>query len=170
MNKALLWFVFTIVFTIISFIKQKIFLKYDKSFNKDNKTILKTRTKHIKTIDEQKKYIRAKSNLGKDFVTMVFSIFTFYVAFIWLIYPHITTFNIGIIVVLIYSAVFSAIYAKLLIGKNMLYHIINSFINYLYTGSFLLFIKFVYHGPSLLLLLASILLMIGISYLLEKIW
>jgi hypothetical protein len=165
------WLVITVIFTIIMFWKEKYFQKTNPSFNKDTATITRTKKKYIKTISEQKAYVRAKSNLGKDFITMVFSIFTFYMAFITLIYPRLPTLNIGLGVVVVFSIIFSFIYAKLVVtSTHITYHVVSAFLNYLYIGLFLIYKKFVYTGSPLLLLLVSIGLMIIINLLLEKFW
>jgi len=164
--ESIYWWIGTIIFSAISFFKQKQFLK-NKSFLKDTQVLVKTKQKYVKTINEQKNYLRAKNNLGRDFITIVFSIMVFYLIFIFLIYPHLPSMVIGVLVVILFSIIFAFIYAKFMVtDKHIRYNMINAFSNYLYTGLFLVYIKFGNAVHPLILIIVSIALMIGINYLL----
>lgn len=168
--ESVYWWIGTMVFAVISFYKQKHFMK-NRSFFKDTQVLIDTKQKYVKTIDEQKNYLRAKNNLGRDFITIVFSIFTFYLAFIFLVYPKLPDMLIGVFVVIIFSGIFSIIYAKFMVtDKHVRYNIINAFSNYLYTGLFLVYIKFGHAIHPLVLIIISIILMVGINYLMERLY
>lgn len=163
-NDTIYWWIGTIIYTLISMFKEKLFDK-NIALSKDKNIIIKTKEKYIKTVKQQKDYIRAKSNLGQDFIIMVFSIIIFYIAFITLLYPRIPNIGVGIIVVIIFSAIFSFIYTKYLTNSVHFWHnMINAFMNKAYVGFFLIYIKFFHTIHPLFLLLGSIAIMLGINY------
>ena len=165
--ETMVWWAGTWIFAMVSIFKEKLFMQ-DKSFSKDKQVLVKTKNIYIKTVKQQKDYIRAKSDLGQDFVTMVVSIIIFYLAFTTFLYRHIKVFYIGVIIVIVFAALFSYIYTKYFLnGKHFIYNMSNSFMNKLYVGVFLVYIKFFGTIYPLLLLIGSIIIMLGTNYFLE---
>lgn len=155
----------------MSFVKERLFSKNDKTLSNAKATIRKVREKHIKTVNEQKKYVRARSTTGNDFILMVFSLIFFYAGFVYMIYPRLETLRAGIISVLIFGIAFAFVFAKFISNSKVLwYTFITATLNYMYAGYLLIFIKFFDTISNILLIITSIAILILTSYILSKIW
>lgn len=162
------WWIFSIIITLSTIFRVKYFMQHDKVYERQVNDLMSIKRHHIKSLDEQQRYVRGRSDMGQDFITMVGSIIIFFLGFYIIVYPLIPSLYTGILIVLVFAALFALIITKFFkSNKFFLQNFLDSFTNYLYSGFFILCIKFVHTIHPLLLLLSSIIIMIGIPIILN---
>jgi len=169
--ESLVWLTFTIFIVVISalktkfFMKQKRFKNYIEALNK-----LKQISSPAKTLEDQKEYLRKKTEGGGDLVYIIVSMIIFLGGFVMLIYSKITNLNMGFLLAIAFSLIFAAVFSKVqfegVIGE---FKFIDSFIGFLFASTFMVYVKFIETGiPNILLLIISIGLMILINNKINK--
>lgn len=166
---SILWLIITMLFMLSSLIVNKLFKSNDKRIDVQEKEQEKIKMIKYKTLDEQKKYLQNKADLGKDFIYMVLNLMIFFLVFRLLIYPRIPNLLIGVISSIIFAAVFAYItaeyvYPKKYFAKNF----VNTLMSISFMGSFLSYMKFVDTIHPLIMLALMIILMVGISWVWKK--
>jgi len=160
--ETIIWMIFTLLTVLFSALKTKHFMKepgYRRMVEQYN--IIKDKPTITKTMDDKKDYLRQRTENGKDFMTMIISTIIFLVGFFVLIVPRIENIYSGLISAFVFSLLFAWIFAKIQFTKHIYeYSIIDKFIGYLFASTFIMYVKFIEHIPTLLLLLVSIILMV----------
>jgi hypothetical protein len=165
------WLGISFVFVLISLLINKFFRETDKRINTqmdENERIKKIK---YKSLDDQKTYLKNKTDLGKDFIYMVLTIMLFYLGFRLLILPRIPGFWIGIICAVLFASLFAYFMAEYVYPeKYFVKNFVNKFLNILFIGSFASYVKFFETIHVLLLVLFMLIIMISTSWLWNKYW
>ena len=171
-TESIVWIIFTVCFSCLFFLKDK-FFRDKKYFGivRDDLKFLKDKSKDIKsmTIDDQKRYVNIKNDLGEDLPTIVIYTILFIIGFYGLLYFKMPNFTTGLIVLTVFAVIFSYVVSKLGFDKFKDYHFINSLLNFLYVGTMLLYIKFFDNVSMIIFIIGSILILWGTGYLWSKV-
>lgn len=154
---------------IISLLITKLFRYKDKRYDKQVAESDRIKQIKFKTIKDQKTYLRNKSDLGRDFIYTVISIFLFFILFRLLIYPHLPNLLSGIIGSIGFGIVFGAIMAVWVLPQKYFWkNFTTTTLNISFIGSFASYLKFVKTIHPLIIVALTIVLMISIGWMWKK--
>jgi hypothetical protein len=163
--ETIVWLIISILMALLSDIGQKYFTTKNIVLKEQVQELEDIKAVKYKTLDDQMKYVRGRSDMGKDFVTTIASAMVFLLGFYMLIYPRIPNLYIGLGIVFVLSIIFAWINTKLTKSEKFFdYHFITSFISYIYTGTFLIYVKFIETIHPIILLICGIIVMILYGY------
>jgi hypothetical protein len=151
------WILFSVFIAYLNIIKTDFFNK-NKKFKKAIHTVALLKDKPRKNLEEQKDYIRNKSDLGLDFSNTVFSLVIFCIIFLFFIFPRLPNFTLGLIVAVTLSIIGALLFA-LWRPAFKDFAFIDTFIGYLYASVFLDYVKFLDTPNSLILLIIGLITM-----------
>lgn len=162
------WIVITILFVKYNKIKEKFFAKNTVIKDANNK-IKELKKVKYKSIDEQKDYLRAKNDSGKDFINVVVSMLLFIIFFRYIFIPRMPNIYIGLGTVIIVSMVVALINSSMYSKPQQQYQFITSFIGFIYSGTLFLYIYFIEVLYPIILIICMILILIFMESLWGKI-
>lgn len=157
-------FLVWIIITILSLLYRKLierFFRKNTVIKDANNTIEKLRTIKYKSIDEQKKFLRAKNDSGNDFINVVVSIILFVVFFKYIFIPRMPNIYVGLGTVFFVALVMALINSLMYPRKARDYQLIISLYRFVYGGTLFLYLHFISVEYPLILILFIIILLIG---------
>jgi len=152
--EILAWILFSIFIAYLGSLKVKFFNK-DRKLKKTLQTIKELKVKTHKGLEDQKEYVRQKSDAGMDFTNTAAAIVVFILLFIFLLLPRINSLAMGLILSLSLSIV-AAWGISFMRPAYQDYAIIDTFIAYLYASTFLIYVKFFETPHPLILLIIGV--------------
>lgn len=151
------WIIFSVFILLLHKAKERFFNNMVGTASAKVKALKKV---YRKSLDEQKDYVRAKTDSGKDFVNVVVSLFLFLAVFRFLFIPRMSSFVMSLVVGVVLALFLSWIAAMMFPEHVKEYHIINTFINFLFGVVLLSYLRFIYIPYSIILIVITILIMI----------
>lgn len=166
---SLYWLGASLVFMLISLLVTKLFRDKDERIN--IQTMENERIKKIKykSLEDQKTYLKNKTDLGKDFIYMILNIMIFFLIYRLLILPRIPSLLIGIISAVIFAGLFAYFMAEYIFPKKYFAkNVVTTLLNISFIGIFTAYVKFLDTIHPLLLVLLMVALMLGVGWIWNK--
>lgn len=158
------WIIVTTLYLLLS--QDKRFIS--KEYGSESKRIDNIRSTKYKSLDEQKEFVALNDTTGKDFISFIYSSLAFLLPFIIIILPKIDNFYVGLGTVLVFALILSWVVSKLLFPKYYDEKFIVNFTIYLYSGLFLLYIKFIELPNSWIVLLITVAYVFSFGWIMNK--
>lgn len=166
---SIYWLGASLVFMLVSLLINKLFRDTDKRLDAQSDENERIKKIKYKSLEDQKTYLKNKTDLGKDFIYMILNIMIFFLIYRLIILPRIPSLLIGIISAVIFAGLFAYfmaeyIYPKKYFAKNF----INTLLSISFIGVFTAYVKFLDTIHPLLLVLLMIIVMLGVGWIWKK--